>query len=793
MKIFTTLLLLTFAQITYAQSFVSCNGVMNQIQQQEEIDFKKGEPLFNDKLDPTCGPCITIVGNNLVPNPDLETQNPTVCNNPGINGEIYIDRSSIASWIGATLSTGPNAGITPDYWSSCPGSNVSTPNPGCGGQALGFYTTASGGIDVLEWVQAPLIQPLVAGKEYCLSFDAFSSGVFGFAAADGLSALVLQNQLDLDVWIPTGNVPFTPVYEHPSGSILPTSCSRYGTTFTATGNERWLAFGNIDPSTTVINPGGFASYVIIDNVSIVEIEQGIEVTVTQVGSPCNGQSGSATAVATGGSPPFTYLWDNGETTMTATGLTNGIHTVTVVDSGGCSGVGSVTISGSSSLAVTVTLVANVDCFNNSTGSATATVSGGTPGFTYSWDNGETTATAIALNAGVHTVTVSDSGGCKGTGSITINQPSAIGVAFNSSSSTDCSTTCTGEITVTTSGGNFPYQYSWSDGASTSTVTGLCSGTYVVTITDTNGCVVIDSTSIIEPSKIAVLTDVTDASCGATNGICSVLGTGGAPGYTYLWSTSETSATISGLATGTYTVSVIDGGGCCAIVSMVVGIDDCCTSSPCLEAIQGTLDICVEIGNNPSIPLSTIDCDGDGVTNADECTDMTDPLDPCDYLDTSITLPVIADQTGCPVPCPDLTPVTTLIPSNIAGNSAIEVALEISELAGIDTDGTVISIRVPSDPRLIFVWNIGLTQAAGIPVQNADWNYQGNNGIFHNWIFNGASGIISANSKSALGFQAFYDPQGTDGQTTITATVVPLSGGDCQLLNNTDSERLVYFQ
>jgi len=786
----TTLLII---QIINAQSYVSFNS--NQVQfKQQEIDVDNTPQTLKNNMDPTCGSCITIIGNNVVPNPDMEAQNPVICNNPGINGEMFLDISSIDSWIGATLSTGPNAGITPDHWSSCPGTNVSTPSPGCGGQAIGFYTTGLG-FSILEWVQAPLTQTLVSGKKYCLSFDAFSNPFTGFGPADGLSVLLLQNQLDLDVWIPTGSIPFTPVYEHPSGSIIPTTCNRYGITFTATGNENWIAFGNIDPLNTVVTSGAFFSYVAIDNVSVVEIEEGIEVTVTQVGSTCSGQPGSATAVPNGGTAPYTYNWDNGQTTATATGLTSGTHTVTITDSAGCSGVGSITISGSVSLSVAVSLVADVDCFNNSTGSATANVSGGTPAYTYSWDNGETTPTAIALNAGTHIVTVSDTGGCSGTGSITINQPSALGITLTATSSNDCSTTCTGEISTTPAGGSAPYQYTWSNGAITGTVTGLCSGSYIVTITDSNGCTVIDSAIVIAVGKIEVLTDVTDVSCGVANGVCTALGSGGGSGFTYLWNTNETTATISGLAMGIYTVSVTDSDGCCAIVSMIVGMDDCCTATanPCVDAIQGTLNICVEIGNDPNIPLSTIDCDGDGVTNADECTDTTDPLDPCDYIDTSITLPVIADQSGCPVPCADLTPVTTLIPSNIAGNSAIEVAIEITEIAGIDTDGTIVSLRVPSDPRLVFVWNIGLTQAAGITVQNADWNYLGNNGVFHNWTYNGNGQIIPGNSTSSLGFQAFYDPQATDGQTTITSTIVPFSGGDCQLLNNTDSERLVYFR
>jgi len=219
----------------------------------------------------------------------------------------------------------------------------------------------------------------------------------------------------------------------------------------------------------------------------------------------------------------------------------------------------------------------------------------------------------------------------------------------------------------------------------------------------------------------------------------------------------------------------------------------CAPNLCAEAIVGAIDICDELNSDPNHPIGTLDCDGDGVTNADECTDATDPLDPCDFVDTSITLPVTADQSGCPFPCPDLSPTTTILPGNIAGQSAVEAAIKVSEVENVATDGSIITVRVPSDPRLVFVWDIGLTQAALVPVQNSDWNYLGDNGIVHSWTFNGTGLIIAAGGNSAFGFQSFYDPQATDGQTTITATILPFSGGECKILNNTDSERLVYFE
>lgn len=257
--------------------------------------------------------------------------------------------------------------------------------------------------------------------------------------------------------------------------------------------------------------------------------------------------------------------------------------------------------------------------------------------------------------------------------------------------------------------------------------------------------------------------------------------------TLIYPNSPTPEVVLG-STGTYTYDVTITNpisGCATQSSVDVVVSDC--SDPCLN-----LDICMEISANPFHGLAMLDCDEDGVTNADECLDGTNPLDPCDFVSTSITLPVTADQSGCPPTCPDLSPTVRLVPGNISGNSLIQVAVKLTEIHNVDTDGSVISVRIPSDPRLLFVWDIGLTFAAFTTVQNADWNYLGDNGVFHNWTYNGPGLIINGQSTSAFGFNAFYDPQATNGQTTITATVVPFSGGECNLTNNSDSELLIYF-
>ena len=121
--------------------------------------------------------------------------------------------------------------------------------------------------------------------------------------------------------------------------------------------------------------------------------------------------GSATVVPVGGTPGFTFLWDDGQITATAVGLTPGLHTVTVTDMNGCATDCEITIQEPLEFTCTVDLVNNVLCAGDTNGSATAVPSNGIAPFTFLWDNGEVTATAIALTGGSHTVTITDATNC----------------------------------------------------------------------------------------------------------------------------------------------------------------------------------------------------------------------------------------------------------------------------------------------------------------------------------------------------------------------------------------------
>lgn len=172
-------------------------------------------------------------------------------------------------------------------------------------------------------------------------------------------------------------------------------------------------------------------------------------------------------------------------------------------------------------------------------------------------------------------------------------------------------------------------------------------------------------------------------------------------------------------------------------------------------------------NNQSLPIPN-----------DTIFQLSGPL--CDTATVYITV-------EAPIEDPDLAPIITVIPANIQGLSTVGVAISISELAGFPTSGAVI-VRIPKDPRLVFSWDPTLTFVAFNSVDNTDWTYSGTP-VFHQFLY---VNPLPAFDHTAFGFVATYDPQNTDGQTTLTATIIPFTGGDSKPNNNVDSEIIIYF-
>ncbi len=293
--------------------------------------------------------------------------------------------------------------------------------------------------------------------------------------------------------------------------------------------------------------------------------------ITKTDASCSGvASGSATVNVTGGAiGDYSYRWNNGATTATISNLSAGTYTVTVTDGGGCTSSQSVNIQSIGNL-VLQTAFTNSVC-GGATGTATITsISGGTAPYSYRWSNNATTPSVSNLSAGNYTVTTTDASGCTATASFTIQGQGNINMAV-SSSPTSCGSS-TGMATVSSvSGGTAPYTYRWHNGATTQTISNVGIGIYYVTVTDAAGCTASRSVEVQATNGLQITVSNTKADCNAANGTATVTAiSGGAGPYTYIWSTGATTASISGLPLGSYTVTVNDVSGCSTATTVVIG-------------------------------------------------------------------------------------------------------------------------------------------------------------------------------------------------------------------------------
>ncbi|MBB2145369.1 T9SS type B sorting domain-containing protein [Pedobacter sp. LMG 31464] len=286
---------------------------------------------------------------------------------------------------------------------------------------------------------------------------------------------------------------------------------------------------------------------------------------------CNGgATGTASVSASGGTAGYTYLWSpSGGTAATATGLTVGNYSVLITDAKGCITTKNFTINQPAVLTATTSQI-NATCL--SFGQASVTVTGGSGSYTYSWlPSGGSASLATGLTAGNYSVTVTDANGCILTKNFTITSTNTL-TATQSQTNVLCNGSNTGTATVVPSGAPGPFTYVWSpSGGNAATATGLSAGNYSVTITSSNGCSIVKNFTITQPSAITATTSQTDVTCnGGTNGSATANPSGGTGAYTYSWAPSGgTVATATGLAAGTYTVTIKDANLCLITKSVTI--------------------------------------------------------------------------------------------------------------------------------------------------------------------------------------------------------------------------------
>jgi gliding motility-associated-like protein len=241
---------------------------------------------------------------------------------------------------------------------------------------------------------------------------------------------------------------------------------------------------------------------------------------------------------------------------------------------------------------------DVSCFGFGDGSIDATATSGTVPFVYTWSNGASTEDISGLQPGIYNLTVVDSKGCSASTNDTINEPAQLSLS-KEVDQISCYDAADGAIDLTITGGIQPYTFNWSNGETTEDINNLDVGTYLVLVEDANGCTITNSTPIFQPDSIEIQTDVNMATCGASNGSIITQVTGGTSPYSYLWDTGATTANLSNVPGGTYTLTVTDFNGCVAVYTDSVG------SSSNLEAYVVTQDaLCYGDNNGTAVVVVT---------------------------------------------------------------------------------------------------------------------------------------------------------------------------------------------
>lgn len=298
----------------------------------------------------------------------------------------------------------------------------------------------------------------------------------------------------------------------------------------------------------------------------------INLSTEQSNVTCFGSSnGEIGLIAFGGTPGYSFNWSNGATSQDLSGIPAGTYTVTVTDANSCTATTSTTITQPDEMMLTTSQV-NVSCFGGNNGSATVMVSGGVGPFVYNWSTGGTMATENFLAAGTYTVTVYDDPlnnpiQCIKTATVTITHPTDI--SLSTTVMPACAGVNNGSIDLMADGGTPGYTYLWSTGATSEDVSGLGVGTYTVTVTDANQCTKSVSATVTQSPVMNLSTTSTNTCAGTSQGTIDLTVTGGTPGYTYFWTTGAAIQDITGLAAGTYTVTVTDAQGCTATTSQAV--------------------------------------------------------------------------------------------------------------------------------------------------------------------------------------------------------------------------------
>jgi len=286
------------------------------------------------------------------------------------------------------------------------------------------------------------------------------------------------------------------------------------------GTEPYTFLWNTGETTPSITnkPAGTYYVTAIDANNIIqsdtfELKQPNEFTIESKMSDFNGyqvslhgnNNGKVEIKANGGTPPYEYLWSNGDNVSYREGLTAGTYNFEVSDANQCITSGSVSIAEPSPIQVSFNNVQGTSCFEGSDGKATINISGGLGDFSVMWKNGSFSLNPDDLMAGYNSVRIFEQGRAVLDTGILITSPTAIESQFTLSQyngfNVSCADCFNGSITTTVTGGTAPYNYQWNDASNSTTLNlnNLNGGDYRLLITDAHGCISKNSAFLSMPS------------------------------------------------------------------------------------------------------------------------------------------------------------------------------------------------------------------------------------------------------------------------------------------------------
>ncbi len=433
----------------------------------------------------------------------------------------------------------------------------------------------------------------------------------------------------------------TPAYLY-SWNTLPVQTAQ-----TATG----LCAGNY--TVTVTDSQGCS------NTASISITQPASITVTssQTNVACfGGCIGIITTTASGGTAPLTFSWSpGGQTTTSLTALCTGTYSIKVTDLNGCTFTPpTFTISSNPSLTVVFNATNPTGC-NISNGVISATASGGSgAGYTFTWTPPSVSVvvvpstTASLLGAGTYTLKVRDGAGCTNSFVTSLTNPAGPTVNVSSNSIT-CFGGANGSATAIATGVG-PFTFTWNPATAsvvvgaTTTASGMLTGTYNNVTDISTGCITNQTINIAQPTQMTVTSNVTNASCNASNnGSITATIAGGTPNYTLNWLPAGSGTVITNLAPGNYTLNANDANGCIITKTFVITapsaltVTSTQTNVTCNSFTNGIISLTVA-GGSP----------GYSFTWTPVGTFTGSASNPVTNLPPNIYTVTVTDVNGCPV-------------------------------------------------------------------------------------------------------------------------------------------------